>query len=209
MHSLVPGTNAHVLPPAIDLSGWRAADGPRDPARASLLFLGRLEARKGVTDLLTAWTQVADRLPQADLTIAGDGPLLAQVKACRAPRLRYVPRPDDAAAKALFGAADLFLAPAAYGESFGIVLTEAMSAGAVPIAAANPGYASVMTGPGADLLITPGDAAALATKIVALVENPGLRQDMRAWGRSRAIEFDISTLGPQYERLFRQVLDRA
>jgi phosphatidylinositol alpha-mannosyltransferase len=203
---LAPGTRALVLPPAVDLSDWRALDTPR-PGRTglSLFFLGRLEARKGVADLLAAWDRIATTLPQATLTIAGDGALRDMVATSTTPRLSLVGRPDDAAARSLMARADIFLAPAAYGESFGIVLTEAMSAGAVPIAAANAGYASVMTGDGASLLVPPGDSAALADRILSLAADFAERTRLRDWGRAHAAQFDIANVGPEYLETYDRV----
>ncbi|MEL7115609.1 MAG: glycosyltransferase, partial [Pseudomonadota bacterium] len=105
----------------------------------SCLFLGRLEPRKGIDILLEAWGEIQAALPGAQLTIAGDGPLGDAVRAT--PSITYHPPPDDAARANLLAQADLFLAPAPYGESYGLVLAEAAAAGAIPIAAANAGYA--------------------------------------------------------------------
>lgn len=204
---LVPDLAAHVLPPAVDLAPWRDAAAARTGPPA-LVFLGRLEERKGLRTLLEAWRQAAPQLSGARLTVAGDGPLRPPVEDARLPRLDYVGRPSDAAARRLLGKADLFIAPAPYGESYGLVLAEAMAAGAVPVAAANPGYASVLGEAGADLLVPPGDAAALATKIVDLVRAPERIAAWRDWAAVRAAASDIATVGPRYLALYREVLGR-
>lgn len=207
LEGLAPGVAIEVLPPAVDLSGWRAlADTGREGGPIRMVFLGRLEERKGVPILLEAWRQVSETVPGLHLTVAGEGALRSMVETAVARdasgRLTYAGHPDDADARALVAAADLFLAPAPYGESFGIVLAEAMSAGAVPIAAANPGYASVLTGPGADLLVPPGDAAALAARIRDLTGDPTRRAALRDWGRGHAEGFDIRAVGPAYLDLY-------
>lgn len=207
LRRLVPGLSVHVLPPSVDLAPWRdvAADRPaRDGLR--LAFLGRLEPRKGVDILLQAWPSIAKAVPAVSLTIAGDGPLRSKVQAAVSDRLAYTGRPDDAAARALLADADLFLAPAPFGESFGLVLTEAMSAGTLPVAAANPGYASVLTGDGAALLVPPGDAEALAARVIALARDPMARAELAAWSRAKAARHDIARTGPQYLALYRSVL---
>jgi len=156
--------------------------------------------------LLDAWRRLAERRTGLRLTIAGDGALRPKVEAAVAAdgsqRLQYVGRPDGATARRLIGAADLFIAPAPFGESFGIVLAEAMSAGAVPVAADNPGYASVLGARGGDLLVPSGDPAALADRIAALAANPALRRSLRDWGGEHAGAFDIRRVGPSYLRLF-------
>jgi len=206
LRELIPELTAHILPPAINLAPFRTTAPDRDPARPSLLFLGRLEARKGLDILLAAWPAISAALPDATLTIAGDGALRHRITEQDA-RVRYVGRPDDAAVRRLMARADLFLAPAPYGESYGLVLAEAMAAGAVPVAAANAGYASVLGDRGADLLVPPGDAAALANKVAALFSDPDLLAKRRDWASKKAIDSDVSKVGPAYERIFASVLD--
>lgn len=202
-----------VLPPAIDLAPWRDAategEKPADAARPHIVFLGRLEHRKGVGVLLQAWRKVAEALPGARLTIAGSGPELAMVEAVLrkpwASGIRHVPAPDSEQGRRLVAEADIFVAPAPYGESFGIVLIEAMAAGTVPLAAANEGYRTVLEGPGEALLAPPGDADRLAAKIVDLASAPNLFREMRAWGRARADLFDVARVGPKFLALFEEV----
>lgn len=208
LRALVPELAAHVLPPTADLAPWR--DMQRSEHEGlSLVFLGRLEARKGVDVLLKAWAHCAPALPKATLTIAGDGEMQRQVMAAGLPRLHYLSHPDDAEARALLAGADIFVAPAPYGESYGIVLAEAMAAGAVPIAAANDGYRSVLGADGAEMLVTPGDAQALAAKIVDLAGDAARLNIMREWARNRSLETDVSRAGPAYEALFHSVLNSA
>jgi phosphatidylinositol alpha-mannosyltransferase len=216
LRRVLPETRAEVLPPAIDLSPWRAAAmadtdttaGPRAAGPLRLLFLGRLEPRKGVDVLLRAWPRIAEALPEARLTLAGDGPLRAAVEAAAGPRLALAGRPPDAEARRLVAEADLLLAPAPYGESFGLVLAEALSAGTLPVAAANPGYASLLTGPGAALLVPPGDARALAERVIGLARDAGARAELLSWGAARAAEVDVAAQGGRYIDLYRKVLGR-
>lgn len=201
-----------VLPPSVDLSPWRAvASETRDAAGQGgprIAYLGRLEPRKGLDTLLAAWPQIEASLPEAQLLIAGDGSLKGKVLALAqtSPRLRYLPAPDDASARQIVARTDFLVAPAGYGESFGIVLIEAMAAGALPVAAANPGFASVMTGPGAELLFPPHGSGDLAARLIALAGDPARRTSLRRWGQSRAQEFDIATQGPRFTALYQEVL---
>ena len=136
LRTLKPELNATVLPPTIDLSRWREAGQTRNTSDTlHIVFLNRLEERKGVAILLNAWTRAKVQLANAKLTIAGDGPLQEEVRAAAEadPSIQYVSGLDDADARTLLASADLFAATAPYGESFGLVLTEAMSAGAVPV----------------------------------------------------------------------------
>ena len=200
------GLRVEVIPPSVDLTAWReqgrarhamgktSVDGPE------ILFLGRFEPRKGLDVLLSAWPEVAARVPGARLTIAGGGslePLVhAAMSAPHGERIVLVPSPDDNAARALMAEADIFAAPAPFGESFGIVLIEAMAGGAVPVAAANDGYASVLAGGGEELLVPPGDASALAARLVALAGDAPTLSRLRDWGATRSSALDIVATGP-------------
>lgn len=203
-----------VLPPAIDLSAWAAAgDQTADTARPlRAIYLGRLEQRKGVALLPAIWQQVRQALPDGELIIAGDGPLLPRLKAdIETHRIKGItlrPAPDDSTARALVARADLFLAPALHGESFGLVLAEAMAAGTPPVAAANAGFATVMTGTGAELLVPPGDGAAMAVRIITLAQDREKLVHLRDWGRNHAAAFDIASQGPTIIDLLRKSIDQ-
>jgi len=206
---LIPDITASILPPAVDLTQWRAAAQPRENGPLSVVFLGRLEPRKGVDLLLKAWPSVSASLPDATLTIAGDGALRDRVQAAAGRNLIYAGRPGDAAARALLGGADIFVAPAPYGESYGLVLAEAMSAGAVPLAAANAGYASVLGADAPDLLVEPGNVDALAQGLIALASDPERLTAARRWAFARALESDLARAGPGYETIYAQTLAKA
>ena len=187
-----------ISPPAIDLGRWRAAQRPRSGG-PHLVFMGRLEERKGVRILLEAWATIAAALPEARLTIAGDGALRGALmrysQEANLTSVAFVPPPSDAEAPALIASADFFVAPATGGESFGLVLIEAMSAGALPVAAANPGYATVLTGDGADLLVPRQDSAALADKVIALARDPARCARLSDWAQTHAARFDVAAVG--------------
>jgi len=193
-----------ILPPTVDLSGWRAA---RDAAIPSEVFttvcMGRLEERKGTATLLAAWQEVETQRPDARLTIAGDGPckpvLLQQTRDLGLTNVTFVPPPSDAEARSLIAQADVFAAPAHHGESFGLVLIEAMAAGTIPVAADNLGYGTVLTGPGAELLVPPADVKALAGKLLAIASQPTLQTRLERWARAHADTFDVRHQGPAYE----------
>ncbi len=200
-----------ILPPAVDLTEWRkAAKQARPGTGLRAIYMGRLEERKGVAVLLEAWKRVHEERPDARLTIAGSGPeeglLRNRVIHSNIGGVSFVPPPDNAAAREMVAAADLFVAPALHGESFGLVLAEAMAAGTVPVAAANAGFATVLTGAGKGLLVPPGETWPLARRILDLAEHPARLEQMRRWAMSQAQRFDIATVGPSYEALFAEAL---
>jgi len=210
----ISGVEPVVLPPSVDLNAWTEAGQAREAAGGTVrvAYLGRFEERKGVDVLLEAWRMLASRTSGLELTIAGGGAMesavLAATQSPWGKTIRYVPEPDAEEARRIVGNTDIFVAPARFGESFGIVLTEAMAAGAVPVAAANSGYTTVMTGEGSPLLVPPGDAAALAERLEALAKDAALRERLQNWGRAHAAAFDMSCVGPRYEKLFEAVLAR-
>ena len=201
-----------ISPPTINLARWRDARNERSGG-PHLVFMGRLEERKGVRVLLEAWSKIAGTLPEAHLTIAGDGALrgeLAQyAKSQGLSRVRFLPSPSDEEAPALIASGDFFIAPAIGGESFGLVLIEAMSAGALPVAAANPGYETVLSGEGKALLVPPSDPTALAARVIELFDDPTGYERLLKWAQDRASEFDVEAVGPTLEHIFQRAIDRA
>ena len=189
-----------VLSPTIDLADWRDGDrgGDRRPGPFRVVYLGRFEARKGVDVLIRAWNARPEALRDAELVLAGRGDLPAPLPE----GARLVQSPDRAEAIRLVSDADVSVAPAGYGESFGLVLIEAMAAGTVPVAAANAGYATVMTGPGADLTFPVGDADALAARLAGLAGDPVRLDRLRDWGRDHAARYDVGAVGPRYVALY-------
>ena len=207
-----------LLPPAIDLSAWRAAGqaameagtGVATGRPRRVLFLGRFEARKGLDVLVEAWPEIVRRGggEPPELIIAGGGELapLAEGLVARGDgRVRIVDTPDDATARQLVAEADLFVSPAPWGESFGLVLIEAMAAGTPVVAAANPGYGGVLTGPGAASLVAPGDAGALARVVCDLLADPDRLRVLRAWGCDHVKQFDVAAVGPRLLDVYRRV----
>ena len=197
--SLAGDCRLHLLPGCIDLAPVRAAGEHRPAGRlgGSILFVGRLEPRKGVEVLIRAFARLAQALPDARLTICGDGAerpaLQAQAERLRlAGRIFFLGALDERGKLEQFASADLFCAPSPYGESYGLVLAEAMAAGLPVVAAANSGYRTVLTEAGAAGLVPPGDAQALAAKLEQFLRDPALRAGAAAWGReaSRAADVD-------------------
>ena len=211
------GTQAAILPPATDLSEFFALKKAAVTDRQSVLFVGRLEPRKGIKVLLDAWNLIAgghiplpDGLKMPRLVVAGSGELEALVveasRRLSSDVLEHVPAPSRQQLLQLLSEASLAVSPALYGESFGIVLVEALASGTPIIAAANAGYAHVLTGRGRDLLVRPGDADALARKIVDLLASKNECQALEHWGREHAKQFDISAIAAEFETVYRSAI---
>jgi phosphatidylinositol alpha-mannosyltransferase len=198
-----------------DVEPW-PTDGP------TALFLGRHEERKGLAVLLEAWEQVVrtDRDPLEGgpdatrppvLWVAGDGPATEALKR-RHPdsatvRWLGVVAEDEKVRRLV--AADVLAAPALGGESFGMVLLEAMAARTVVVASDIDGYRDAAGGRA--VLVAPGDPSALATALTGvLVGNLAGRERSRAaWlaaGAERAASWSMADLADHYDKLYTQVM---
>lgn len=185
-----------------------------DDATRTILFLGRLVPRKGCRYLLEAVAKL-DRtaLPPFRVVVCGKGPLLNELEEfVRQHSLQdvvsfagFVSEEDK---PRYYASADVSVFPSTGGESFGIVLIEAMASGrAAVLAGDNPGYASVME-PQPELLFGPQDTQALADKLSALLQNDAQRQSYAAWGSDYTTQFGIETVGPQLVQLYSELLER-
>ncbi|HVZ68333.1 MAG TPA: glycosyltransferase family 4 protein [Rhizomicrobium sp.] len=215
-HLAKVGPPVTILPPATNLSRFATARPPRrarfDDGRINILFLGRLEERKGATLLLEAYLRlVMEELP-VRLIIAGQGErehALREFAAAHSlPNLEFTGGFFDSEAPQLYADCDIFCAPSPYGESFGIVIAEAMASGKPVVAAANAGYRSVLTGEGARFLTPPGDSSALASALRTLVTDAPLRARLGEWGREQAMRYDARTVAPKFVEVYEEAIER-
>jgi phosphatidylinositol alpha-mannosyltransferase len=145
--------------------------------------------------------------------VAGEGPQTAELQERhRDPRIEWLGRIDDDERDRRLAGASVFCAPSLGGESFGVILLEAMAADTPVVASAIPGYAKVATppdGPAAAELVEPGDAAALGAALVRVLGDPQRAGELRAAGARRSAEFDLEHLCDRYLEIYQQVLDAA
>ncbi len=198
-----------IIPNGVEVA--RFAPAPAPPPRAerppTILFVGRLEARKGIAGLLDAFGQVRLTFPTARLQVVGPGQLPPRLRAHPAlAGVDLIGQVSDAALPAFYHAADVFCAPSVGFESFGIVLLEAMAAG-VPIVASDlPGYRQTLQHEKQGLLVEPGNPAALAAALCALLQRPAWRHALGAAGQARARLFDWSLVAEAVVQLYMQAL---
>jgi phosphatidyl-myo-inositol alpha-mannosyltransferase len=206
-----------VIPNGVDTERFHPSVEPfpewRDPDRVNVLFVGRLDPRKGVQVLLDAMPEVIARTGgRARLLVVGDSYLRGRFEASVTPAARahvhflgHVPSQD---LPRWYATGDIFVSPALGHESFGIVLAEAMASGRVVVASDIPGYRSVVQ-PGVNGVVSPpGDVPALAAAIAALVEDPDRRAALALSGRTRALEFAWPHITDRIEAVYRDVLAR-
>jgi phosphatidylinositol alpha-mannosyltransferase len=174
-------------------------DGP------TIFFVGRHEPRKGLEFLLDALPQLPS---DVRLWIASDGPQTAalQEKVAGDHRVEWLGRVSDEEVAARLRGADVFCAPSTHGESFGIVLLEAMAAGTAIVASDIPGYRNVATPDLDALMVPPGDVGALAAAVDRLLRDPSLAARLTAAGESRATGFAMDALADRYVGIYRSLL---
>lgn len=195
-----------IIPNGIDLSKYKKSKHKPNPLGKSILFLGRLEKRKGVDCLLQAYSLLVDRDPDVQLIIAGDGPdrnkledLAAELDLGNVTFTGYVSEEEKLE---LLREADLFCAPALYGESFGIVLLEAMATGLVTVAGNNPGYTSVLQDFGSLSLVNPKDAEEFARRLDVMLHDENLRKLWKKWAAEQVPQYSYQRVVDQYLEVY-------
>ena len=184
----------------------RFAKATPEPTDApTIFFLGRHEERKGLAVLLEAMQQLP---ADVRLWVGSDGPQTAELQARTAddPRVEWLGRIDDAEKARRLRGADVFCAPSLHGESFGVVLLEAMAA-ATPIVATNiAGYARVARDEREALLVAPGDVTALADALRRVLTDADVARELSAAGAERADELSMDRLAQRYLGIYERLL---
>lgn len=190
------GTDPVVIPNGVDTSRFAAARRTPGGDEVEVVFLGRLdEPRKGLEVFLRAVAQLP-RPPR--VTVVGAG------EPRRVPGVQFTGRVSDAEKAEILGRADIFVAPNLGGESFGIILVEAMAAGCAVVASDIPAFAAVC-GEGAGVLFPPGDDKALAQQMQMLIDDAALRTQLSSQGVERARDFDWSVVTRQVLAVYEAV----
>jgi phosphatidylinositol alpha-mannosyltransferase len=209
VHSLTED-HVQIIANGIDLKHYRPAKVSRRRAK-TIVYIGRLEKRKGVKYLLKAYKKLLVTVPDAKLIIAGDGvdrqKLEDSVRNWPAGQVDFLGFISDKQKLKLLQTADVFCSPARYGESFGIVLLEAMACQTPLVAGDNPGYASVMTGVGQESLVDPKQTDEFAAKLESFLIDKSLRQDWQKWAKDYVKQFSYKNIVDQYEQLYKQLVD--
>jgi phosphatidylinositol alpha-mannosyltransferase len=173
--------------------------------KINLLFLGRIEERKGLIYLLKAYQILEKKFTNLRLIVVGKGPLKNElqnwVKKNKLKNVVFEGEVKERHTPPYYKTCDIFVSPAIYGESFGIVLVEAMACGKPVVAFANEGYKEVLEkGKGGRFLVKPRDYKTLAQKLEILIKNEELRKEMGEWGLKEAQNYS-------WPKITDQVLD--
>lgn len=203
-----------IIPNGIDLPHFRKPAGVKRETDTlkTILYIGRLEHRKGVRYLIEAFHELQQREPEVRLLIAGDGPdrqkLEQLVATLQLQHVEFLGFIDEATKLDLLHTADLFCSPAIFGESFGIVLLEAMASGLVTVAGNNPGYESVMQGLGKLSLVNPKGATLFAHRLQLLLFDDDLRSLWKKWAKDYVRQFDYPKIVDRYEAVYERALQQ-
>lgn len=203
------GVDSEVLPNVFDYQRF-AAGNPRftEDGRLTILFLGRLVPRKGCEHLLKA-VAALDRaaLPAFRVVVCGKGPLLPKLedfvqKHGLKDVVEFAGFVEEADKPDYYASADISVFPSTSGESFGIVLIEAMASGkAAVLAGNNPGYASVMD-QRTDLLFNPRETQKLKELLEVYLTDEAKRLKDSAWAREYSKQFDVELVGDKLLKLY-------
>ncbi|MBI4180663.1 MAG: glycosyltransferase family 4 protein [Chloroflexi bacterium] len=210
----VPG-NYDIIPNGVDLEHFSPSVSPIEEfcdGKLNILFVGRLERRKGLSYLMKAYQQVKREIPNSRLLVVGPGsrPRKKYEKWAKQNGLAdvvFVGFVSYAELPRYYQTADVFCAPATGRESFGIVLLEAMALGK-PIVATNiAGYASVVTSGEEGLLVPPKDSKELARALILVMSDEKLRQQLGTKGMIKAEEYSWEHIAQRVFASYLRVLN--
>jgi phosphatidylinositol alpha-mannosyltransferase len=209
----VPGDYA-IIPNGVDFSHFpdqARPMAPFDDGRPNILFLGRLEKRKGLDYLLDAYRQLKREMPEARLLVVGGGTMLRRkydrwIERYGVRDVVFAGRVSDEDRARFFRTATVYCSPATGKESFGVVLIEAMASG-VPIVASNiEGYAGVVTHGQEGLLVPPRNAAKLAEALKTVLRDRGMQRQMGDRGRITAQTYSWDKVAQRVVNYYQSVL---
>ncbi|MFF0430090.1 glycosyltransferase family 4 protein [Streptomyces sp. NPDC004520] len=207
------GGDAVVIPNGVDVDFFARAEPRKEWQGETLGFIGRIdEPRKGLPVLMRALPKILAERPGARLLVAGRGDeeeAVASLPAEMRSRVEFLGMVSDEDKARLLRSVDVYVAPNTGGESFGIILVEALSAGAPVLAADLDAFAQVLDQGAAGDLFANEDADALAEAAIALLGDAARRAELSARGSAHVRRFDWSTVGADILAVYETVTDGA
>jgi len=202
-----------IIPNGIDLKKYKPIKLNKKPGVGkTILFIGRLERRKGAQFLIQAYSQLVQDQPDVKLILVGDGPerekLELLVEDLHLLNVSFLGHVSEELKLQLLNEADLFCSPALFGESFGIVLLEAMATDTVCVAGNNSGYTEVMQDLGQLSIINPEDVPEFARRLDLLLNQAELRKLWQRWARSYVKQFSYPDVISRYEAFYKEALQQ-
>ncbi|GHJ32571.1 MULTISPECIES: glycosyltransferase family 4 protein [Streptomyces] len=207
------GGDAVVIPNGVDVGFFADAEPKQEWQGETIGFIGRIdEPRKGLPVLMRALPKILQARPGVRLLVAGRGDEKEAVADLPGPlrdRVEFLGMVSDEDKARLLRSVDVYVAPNTGGESFGIILVEAMSAGAAVLASDLDAFAQVLDGGAAGELFANEDADALAAAAVRLLGNQERLAELRERGSRHVRRFDWSTVGADILAVYETVTDGA
>ncbi|MFF7227861.1 phosphatidylinositol alpha-mannosyltransferase [Streptomyces sp. 2333.5] len=207
------GGDAVVIPNGVDVDFFASAEPKAEWQGRTIGFIGRIdEPRKGLPVLMKALPAILAEVPDARLLVAGRGDeeeAVAALPAEMRSRVEFLGMVSDEDKARLLRSVDVYVAPNTGGESFGIILVEAMSAGAPVLASDLDAFAQVLDQGEAGELFANEDADALAASAVRLLGDPGRLGELRERGSRHVRRFDWSTVGADILAVYETVMTGA
>jgi phosphatidylinositol alpha-mannosyltransferase len=204
------GVESVVIPNPVDINKFKVSS-TNTQSNNSIVFLGRLVERKGPLKLLQAFSLLPES-SNLHLTFYGDGPLRPKMKdfiksnklSTKVKLAGYINEKDKAK---VLSEAKIAIFPSIGGESFGIVLTEAMSAGSgVVLGGNNPGYSSVLDNN--KVLFDPKNPKEIATKILQFIDDNELFETTHKSQQQLVKKFDIEKVGPAIYDIYSSIIGK-
>ena len=205
------GGDAVLIPNGVTCADFEGAEPlPGYPRTGpTIFFIGRIdEPRKGLHVLLEALPAIVAAHPGVEVLVAGPGDQEEATEALTEDllgRVRFLGLVSDAEKVSAFASADLYVAPNTGGESFGIVLLEAMAAGTPVVASNLEAFARVLEDGRAGQMFLSEDSQDLARTVNALLSDPGRREELRRCGHARARQFDWDVVAREIEGVYESV----
>lgn len=184
-----------IIPNGLDIS--RFAPSEKEPA--SVVFVGRDDKRKGLSVLLRAWPVVREHHPSAHLRVVGAS------RDTEMAGVEFFGRVPEETKVSVLASSGIAVAPNTGGESFGIVIVEAMASGCAVVASALPAFINVLGGTGE--LVEVGDSEGLAERIVTLLDDEQRRSSKASAARDRVHLYDMDTVGRSYLHAYTDAIE--
>jgi len=201
-----PKCNYKIIPNGVDTSRF-SPEGEKLKEfsdKKIVLFLGRLDPRKGLSVMLKAFPLIKKEILDSVLLVAGKGVPPEGIPENLKKSIIFKGMIPNEMVPVYYRSADLYCSPALYGETFGIVLLEAMACGTPVIASNIDGYREVI--PDKEMLFQRGNPESLADKAISILKNASKSKKIRKIGIETASKYDWNAVAEKTENFYRSLL---
>lgn len=212
-----------IIPNGIDLNFFRPG-GPKikkfvvSKSRSDLeeiiniLFVGRIEKRKGLRYLLQAFSRLKKKYKNLQLIVVGEGMRLKSaqdfVKKNKIQGIFFEGEVEEKDLPKYYRTADICCFPSIYGEAFGIVLLEAMATARPIVAFANKGYREVLVGKSREFLVEPKNIEILIKKLEILIEDKKKREELGQWGKKEVRKYSWPMVAQRILKFYNKLIEQ-